>query len=117
MDLSISSIGNVHVITLRGRFSLGAPVDEFRSTTETLMKNGNGRFVVVLAEVPMMDSSAIGGLVRLTATSKKMNGDVKLVNPSKMVVQTLKIVGLLNLFGVYDSAEAAAASFGQGAGA
>lgn len=117
MDLSISSIGDVHVVNLRGRFSLGAPVDEFRSTTETLMKNGNARFVIVLAEVPMMDSSAIGALVRLTATSKKLNGDVKLVNPAKMVIQTLKIVGLLNLFAVFDTPEAAAQSFGQSAGA
>ena len=111
MDLSISSIANVHVVNLKGRFTLGPPVDEFRATTDSLMKDGNARFVVCLSEVPTMDSSAIGALVRLTATSKKANGDVKLVNPSKMVIQTLKIVGLLNLFAIYDTDQAAAQSF------
>lgn len=115
MDISLSSIGNVHVVNLRGKFNLGPAVDEFKSTTDTLMKGGNARFVVVLAEVPSMDSSAIGALVRLIATSKKSGGDVKLVNPSKMVVQTLKIVGLLNLFSIYESEQAAAAGFSTAA--
>lgn len=113
MDLSIGSIANVHVVTLRGRFTLGAPVDEFRATTDTLMKAGNARFVVCLTEVPTMDSSAIGALIRLMTSSKKLNGDVKLVSPSKMVVQTLKIVGLLNLFEVFDNEQSAAQSFSQ----
>lgn len=113
MDISITSIGNVHVVNLKGRFTLGPPVDEFRSTTDALMKDGNARFVVGLSEVPTMDSSAIGAIVRLTATSKKANGDVKLVAPSKMVIQTLKIVGLLNLFAIYDTDQAAAQSYVQ----
>lgn len=111
MDLSISSIGNVQVLNLRGRFTLGPAVDEFKTTTDTLMKGGNARFAICLAEVPTMDSSAIGALIRLTAAAKKAGGDVKLINPSKLVVQTLKIVGLLNIFAIYDSEQAAAQSY------
>ena len=111
MDLGISSIGNIHVLNLRGRFTLGPPVDEFRSATDALMKSGNARFVITLAEVPMMDSSAIGAVIRLVTHTKKAGGDVKLVNPSKMVVQTLKIVGLLNLFAIYDNEQTAAQSY------
>ena len=111
MELSIKNIGDVHVIHLRGRFAIGKDVDEFRSTTESLMKDGVSQFVLNMADVPMMDSSAIGTVVRLTASAKKESGSVKLVAPSKMVVQTLKIVGLLNLFEVYEDDATAARSF------
>jgi len=111
VELSIKTVGDVHVLHLRGRFAIGKDVDEFRSTTESLMKDGVHRFILNMADVPMMDSSAIGTVVRLTASAKKDGGSVKLVSPSKMVVQTLKIVGLLNLFEVYDDDTVAAHSF------
>jgi len=111
VELSIKTIGDVHVLHLRGRFAIGKDVDEFRSTTESLMKDGVFRIVLNMADVPMMDSSAIGTVVRLTASTKKDGGDVRLVAPSKMVVQTLKIVGLLNIFEIYADEQAAAQSF------
>jgi len=111
LELSIKTIGDVHVLNLRGRFAIGKDVDEFRSTTESLLKGGVYRIVLNMADVPMMDSSAIGTVVRLTASTKKEGGSVKLVSPSKMVVQTLKIVGLLNLFEVYEDEPSAAQSF------
>lgn len=112
MELSMSSIGEVHVIKLRGTFSMGAPVDEFRSMTETLVKGGHTKLVLVLNEVPVMDSSAIGALVRTMSTCKAAGGNVKLVNPSAFILKTLKIVGLLNLFEVYPDEKKAAESFG-----
>jgi anti-anti-sigma regulatory factor len=50
-------------------------------------------------------------LSRLLTLSKQQGGSLKLVNPSKFVVQTLKLVGLLNLFEVFLETQAAAASF------
>ena len=62
-------------------------------------------------ELATMDSSGIGLLSRLLTLSKQQGGSLKLVNPSKFVVQTLKLVGLLNLFEVFPETQAAAASF------
>ena len=59
-----------------------------------------------------MDSSGIGLFSRLLTSTKQGGGSLKLVNPSKFVVQTLKLVGLLNLFEVFPDANSAAASFG-----
>ena len=58
-----------------------------------------------------MDSSGIGLLSRFLASSKQQGGSLKLVSPSKFVVQTLKLVGLLNLFEVFADSQTAAASF------
>lgn len=111
MELSLGAIGDVRVIRFRGKFTMGNGVEEFRSTTEALVKDGHRQFILSLAETPYMDSSAIGAVVRLTAGIKRDGGGVKLVNPSKMVIQTLKMVGLLNLFEVYPDEQTAALSF------
>jgi len=58
-----------------------------------------------------MDSSGIGLLSRFLTSTKQQGGALKLVNPSKFVVQTLKLVGLLNLFEIFPDTQAAAASF------
>ncbi len=75
------------------------------------MDNGANRFLLELAEVPMIDSSGIGLLVRYMTTAKQRGGAVKLLNPSKFTVQTLKMIGLLNLFEVFQNQDEAVSSF------
>ena len=103
MDIEVRSQGTVKVIKLRGRLALGESVD--------LLSSGENRLVLDLEELATMDSSGIGLLSRLLTLSKQQGGSLKLVNPSKFVVQTLKLVGLLNLFEVFPETQAAAASF------
>ena len=57
--------------------------------------------------VPTIDSSSIGMLVRYL---KQSGGSVRLVKPSKFVSQTLKMVGILNLFSSYENLSDAIAS-------
>lgn len=111
MDLSVLKQAGIQVIRLRGRLTLGEPVDSFRNAIEQTFNAGDHRLMVNLAEVPMMDSSAIGLLVRSQTSAKQKGGSLKLVQPTDFTIKTLKMVGLLNLFEVFDSEEAAAASF------
>ena len=111
MDIEVRSQGTVKVIKLRGRLSLGESVERLRATVEDLLSSGENRLVLDLEELATMDSSGIGLLSRLLTLSKQQGGSLKLVNPSKFVVQTLKLVGLLNLFEVFPETQAAAASF------
>ncbi len=111
MDIEVRSQGQVKIIKLRGRLSLGEPVDRLRATVEDLLKAGDNRLVLDLEELATMDSSGIGLLSRFLTSAKQQGGSLKLVNPSKFVVQTLKLVGLLNLFEVFSDSQAAAASF------
>lgn len=107
MEISIYPKGNVQVIRLNGDLKIGDPVDTLREALDNLLANGNSRIVIDLAQVRMMDSSGIGAIVRALASAKQRGGSLKLVNPTKMVLQTLKIVGLLNLFEVFaDEAQA-----------
>jgi len=111
VDIEVRSQGQVKIIKLRGRLSLGEPCDRLRATIEDLLKAGDNRLVLDLGELATMDSSGIGLLARYLTSAKQQGGSLKLVNPSKFVVQTLKLVGLLNLFEVFSDSQAAAVSF------
>ncbi len=111
MDINIRKRSEVSVIQLRGDLRLGDPVDQFRASVEDLLANGETNFAIDLAGVGMVDSSGIGQLMKLLTSAKKRGGSVKLINPSAFAVKTLKLVGVLNLFEVYDDAEQAVAAF------
>jgi anti-sigma B factor antagonist len=111
LDINVRKRSQVQLIHLRGQLRLGQAVDELRATIEESLGNGDTRFAINLAEVPMVDSSGIGLLVRCLASTKQRGGNIKLVQPSKFAVQTLKLVGVLNLFEVFDDDDAAVESF------
>ena len=111
MDIEVRSQGHVKVIKLRGRLSLGEPVDRLRVTVEDLLGAGDNRLVLDLEELATVDSSGIGLFSRFLTSTKQQGGSLKLVNPSKFVTQTLKLVGLLNLFEVFPDVTTAADSF------
>jgi len=101
----------VKLIRLSGKIMLGAALDRLRENLDDMMDNGANRFLLELAEVPMIDSSGIGLLVRYMTAAKQQGGALKLLNPSKFTVQTLKMIGLLNLFEVFQDQDQAVSSF------
>jgi anti-sigma B factor antagonist len=111
VDIEVRSQGQVKIIKLRGRLNLGEPVDRLRATIEDLLQAGDNRLVLDLEELATMDSSGIGLLARFLTSAKQQGGSLKLVNPSKFVVQTLKLVGMLSLFEIFTDSQAAVASF------
>ena len=112
MDINVRKQGQAQVIRLRGDLKIGEAVDSLRQALEELFGAGDHRLVVNIAEVPMIDSSGIGLLVRSLTTAKQRGGSLKLVNPSKLAMQTLKIVGLVNLFEIFNDEGEAVQSFG-----
>ena len=111
MDIDIRDRDKIKVIKLRGKLSLGPPVDELRQALDDLLAVGQTNFLLDLGEVPMIDSSGIGLLMRILTSVKHAGGAMKLLNPSKFALQTLKLVGILPLFEIYDDRERALASF------
>jgi anti-sigma B factor antagonist len=112
VDVDVRRRAQVEVIRLRGQLRLGEAVDALRAAIDEAVADGNSKFVVNLAEVPTIDSSGIGLLVKAMASAKQRGGTLKLVNPSKFAIQVLRLVGVLNLFEVFDDENAAVDSFG-----
>jgi len=111
LDINVRKRSQVQVVQLRGPLRLGAAVDGLRQIMEEALGNGDTRIVLNLAEVSMIDSSGIGLLVRFLASTKQRGGNIKLVQPSKFAMQTLRLVGVLNLFEIFDNDDAAVESF------
>lgn len=111
MDINVRKRSQVQVVQLRGQLRMGAAVDSLRQAMEESVGSGDTRIVINLSEVPMIDSTGIGLLVRLLTSAKQRGGNVKLLQPSKFAIQTLRLVGVLNLFEVYDGEDAAVESF------
>jgi anti-sigma B factor antagonist len=112
MEISVRRVSEIQIVQIRGTVRLGAAVDGFRQAMDDALASNVTRLIVNFAEVPMIDSSGIGILVKAMAAAKQRGGSVKLLNPSKFVVQTLKLIGVLNLFEIFDDENAAIASFG-----
>jgi anti-sigma B factor antagonist len=111
MDIDVRKQSNTHVIRLKGDLKIGQPAEALKKTLEELLAHNEVRFVMNMQEVNMVDSSGIGVLVRSLTSAKKNGGSLKLVNPSKLTLQTLKMVGLLPLFEVYADESEAVATF------
>jgi anti-sigma B factor antagonist len=111
VDIEVRTQSQVTIIKLRGRLSLGESLDRTGETFTNLLDAGELNLLLDLQEVPMIDSSGIGLLVRCLTAAKRRGGSVKLLNPSKFALQTLKLVRVLNLFEVYEDLQQALASF------
>jgi anti-sigma B factor antagonist len=111
VDIDIRRFGEVQVVRLRGSLTLGAPVDDLRHTLDQAIRAGDTNLVLNLGDIRWVDSSGIGVLVKSLTTAKQAGGSLKLVNPSKPALQTLKMCNLLPLFEVFTEESEAIQSF------
>jgi anti-sigma B factor antagonist len=111
VEIEVRTQSTVKIIKVRGRLGLGESLDRTNETLKDLLDSGEVHFLLDMQEVPMIDSSAIGLLVRYLTAAKQHGGSLKLLNPSKFVLQTLKLVRVLNLFEVFEDLQLAVASF------
>jgi anti-sigma B factor antagonist len=111
LDIDTRTEGGVEIVRLTGRLCMGQPLDRFNSTMSELLRQSHNKIVLDVEGVPTIDSSGIGMLVRYLTTTKQSGGGILLLKPSKFTVQTLKMVGLLNLFATYEDLSEAVASF------
>jgi anti-anti-sigma factor len=111
LDIETKTHEGIKVVKLKGRLSMGPPLDRFNSTMAELIGQGQFKIILDLEEVPTIDSSGIGMFVRYLTSCKQSGGAIRLLKPSKFTVQTLKMVGLLNLFSTYEELQPALDSF------
>jgi anti-sigma B factor antagonist len=111
VEIDVRTQDQVKIITLHGKLNLGPALDRTNATIKDLLGAGESRLLLDLQDVTMIDSSGIGLLVRYLTAAKQKGGSLKLLNPSKFALQTLKLVRVLNLFEVFEDSQLAVASF------
>ena len=113
MDINKRRMGDITILDLQGRLTVGAGADLLRDTVASVVFQGDRKIVLNLAGVPYMDSGGLGELVRCSLIIKRENGAVRLVNLTSKITDLLAITKLLTIFDTFDSEPAALASFGE----
>ncbi len=111
MTVSEQMSGDVVVLTLDGRLTMGDNADVVRDKVGSLLQQGHRRFVLNLAAVPYMDSGGLGMLVHAYATVTRQGGRLTLMHVTDRLYDLLVITKLVTVFDCFDNEAAALASF------
>jgi anti-sigma B factor antagonist len=111
MKIDTRTVGDVTMLDISGKITLGEGTMAVRNTVREVIKNGGKKIVLNLSDVNYIDSSGIGELVSSYTTVTNQGGQLKLLNLTKKIQELLAITKLLTVFQVFDSEQAAIASF------
>ena len=115
MQISERAIGDVIVVDLKGKITLGEGDEMLKDKVNSLLNQGRKKIVLNLAEVPYIDSAGLGEVVRTFTTVSRQGGSLKLLNLTKRITDLLAITKLLTVFDTYDSEQDAVQSFSASA--
>lgn len=100
MQTAIRQIGDVAIVDVSGRITLGQENFTLGETVRELVEKGNKKILLNLRDVGYVDSSGLGELVRICATVRNKGGQLTLVNPSERVSDLLQITKLSKVFDI-----------------
>jgi len=111
MQIEERTIGDVVVLDLKGKVTLGQGDELLKDKVNSLVNQGHRKIVLNLAEVPYVDSAGLGEIVRTYTTVSRQGGKLKLLNLTKRIQDLLAITKLLTVFETYDTEQDAIGSF------
>ena len=110
MTIQERIVSDVAVVRISGRVTLTDGTNVFDDTLQRLVQQGHVKFVLDFAEVPYIDSTALGTILRTHATVTRRDGALKLLHVKGHVRELLELTRLLSVFEAFDSEAEAIAS-------
>jgi anti-sigma B factor antagonist len=111
MKATVRKIGDVSVVDLSGKITIGEGDVVLRERVSELLDGGKQNILLNLSKVSYMDSAGIGELVACYKRAKEKSGIVKLLNPSGKVYDLLQLTKLEEVFETYKDEKEALVSF------
>ncbi|MFN7918378.1 MAG: STAS domain-containing protein [Vicinamibacterales bacterium] len=111
MQIEERAVGDVLVLDVKGRITLGEGDEILKDKVNSLLNQGKKKIVLNLAEVPYIDSAGLGEIVRTYTTVSRQGGSLKLLALTKRITDLLAITKLLTVFETYESENEAVQSF------
>ena len=108
---AVRHAGNVAIVDLSGRVTLGEGCALVRATIKDLVQEGQINLLLNLAEVTYMDSAGLGELVGSYASITNKGGKVKLLNAQGRVAEVLNVTKLYTVFETFTDEATALRSF------
>jgi anti-sigma B factor antagonist len=111
LQISIRVSGDVTILDLRGRATIGADSELLSSHLRELLANGVRELLLNVADLTQLDSSGISTIVGSYVSLRRPGGDLKLLRPHGRVLMVLKVLHLLDIIPRFDDETQALASF------
>ena len=112
MQIGQRMAGDVTVVEIIGDITLSKGGDVIiKDKVQSLLQKGNRKIVLDLGSVSYVDSAGLGQLVQVYATTRHLDGQLKLLRVTKRLKDLLVLTKLLTVFECYDEEAEALASF------
>ena len=111
LKINVRESGNVVILDLNGRITIGEEAASLRNTIKEHLDNGQKNILLNLAEVSYIDSTGLGQFVGSFATVTSRGGQLKLLNLQKKLQELMQITKLITVFETYTNESAAIRSF------
>lgn len=111
MQIDERLVGDVKILDLTGKMTLGEGDELLRDKVNSLVHQGHKKLILNLEGVPYIDSAGLGEIVRTYTTVSRQGGKLKLLGLTKRIQDLLSITKLLTVFETYDNEQDAIKSF------
>lgn len=117
LKASVRQAGDVAIVDLSGRITLGEGSGLLRTTIKELVNSGQKNILLNLKDVSYLDSAGLGEMVGGYATVTNAQGSIKLLHPQAKVHDLLQITKLYTVFVPFNDEQEAIRSYATAAGA
>ena len=111
MEIAERSSGDVKILDLHGKLTIGDGDELLKDKINNLVQQGHTKIVLNLGDVPYVDSAGLGQMVSSYRTVTRSGGSLRLLNLTTRIREVLTITKLLTVFDTYESESEALASF------
>jgi len=111
LDIKERQAGDVTILDMDGKITIGEGSVALRSAIRRLLEEGKKKILLNLAGVGYIDSSGIGELVSSYTAIGNQQGQLKLLNLTQKLQDLLAITKLLTVFDVYENESEALSSY------
>ena len=111
MKYEVRDLGDVRIIGLSGKITIGAGDVKIRELVGDALEDGKTKVIFDLGGVSAIDSSGIGEMVACYTTVAKRGGSLKLMHLSPKINDILQVTQLITVFDVFDDEQEALGSF------
>ncbi|MCB1044990.1 MAG: STAS domain-containing protein [Acidobacteria bacterium] len=103
--------GEITVLDLEGRITIGEGDVILRDSIQGLLQSGHQKILLNMARIAYMDSSGVGELLGVFQSVTSHGGKLKLLNISTKIKDLLQITQLLSVFEYFNDEQKALNSF------
>lgn len=111
MPVTTRKVGDVTIVDLKGRITIGEGDYALRAAVSEALDGGAKKILLNMKDTTTIDSSGVGEMVSSYTRMTNRGGHLKLLNLPPKITDILTITQLITVFEVYEAEDEAVKSF------